>query len=358
MAQVVVGEVPYQWIEANQGLAVRRNDMDGRSDSGFNCSRTKIAFQMLGTLNLGTKTNLFPCHLFSQLFGFLIVTFVIKYAEDMAVSKLTAIIIITFLGGSIAETPEIETLPACGVNCLRDIFLRPQFVHQTQQQLCDNTEFIISIGTCLRENCNGTEKQAFLDAASKKCVIPAQDATVALRASSLVIFGSALGAYILRLISKCIYKSEWGADDTFMSLAAFLIIPLIVLLQLMVSEGIGRDLRTLKDEQIVFCFQKNPISLNWTGLYKPNHHGDVLNDKLLYLTHGIISMALDIWMVILPFTQVYHLGIKLRKKIGVLAMFSCGILLVGTSIIRFYYLVKYQVARDAEGKETSARAHP
>ncbi|CAG1974449.1 unnamed protein product [Fusarium graminearum] len=207
---------------------------------GSSCRR--IAFQMLGTLNLGTKTNLFPCHLFSQLFGFLIVTFVIKYAEDMAVSKLTAIIIITFLGGSIAETPEIETLPACGVS----------------------------------------------------------NATVALRASSLVIFGSALGAYILRLISKCIYKSEWGADDTFMSLAAFLIIPLIVLLQLMVSEGIGRDLRTLKDEQIVFCF------------------------------------------------QVYHLGIKLRKKIGVLAMFSCGILLVGTSIIRFYYLVKYQVARDAE----------
>ncbi|KAF5227061.1 hypothetical protein FAUST_12014, partial [Fusarium austroamericanum] len=155
----------------------------------------------------------------------------------MAVSKLTAIIIIAFLGGSIAETPEIETLPACGVNCLRDIFLRPQFVHQTQQQLCDNTEFIKSIGACLRENCNGTEKQ------------------VALRASSLVIFGSALGAYILRLISKCIYKSEWGADDTFMSLAAFLIVPLIVLLQLMVSEGIGRDLRTLKDEQIVFCFQ-------------------------------------------------------------------------------------------------------
>lgn len=71
---------------------------------------------MLGTLNLGTKTNLFPCHLFSQLFGFLIVTFVIKYAEDMAVSKLTAIIIIAFLGGSIAETPEIETLPACGVS--------------------------------------------------------------------------------------------------------------------------------------------------------------------------------------------------------------------------------------------------
>ncbi|CAF3597551.1 unnamed protein product [Fusarium graminearum] len=279
----------------------------------------------------------------------------------MAVSKLTAIIIITFLGGSIAETPEIETLPACGVNCLRDIFLRPQFVHQTQQQLCDNTEFIISIGTCLRENCNGTEKQAFLDAASKKCVIPAQDATVALRASSLVIFGSALGAYILRLISKCIYKSEWGADDTFMSLAAFLIIPLIVLLQLMVSEGIGRDLRTLKDEQIVFCFQmfffqqvtyfivlglvKASVLVFYLRIF-PDHKFRIA----VWVTQFVNLSSAGIY--------VYRLGIKLRKKIGVLAMFSCGILLVGTSIIRFYYLVKYQVARDAEGKETSARAHP
>ncbi|CEI70756.1 unnamed protein product [Fusarium venenatum] len=217
-----------------------------------------------------------------------------------------------------------------------------------------------------------------LDAAAKKCDIPAQDSSLALRASSLVIFGAALGAFILRLTSKYLYKSEWGADDTFMSLAAFLILPLVALLQLMVSNGLGRDLRTLKNEKLVFCFkvtyfivlglvkasilafylrifpdhkfritvwltqfvnlssavlyvillllQKNPISLNWTGGTNSQSNAHVLSDKLLYLTHGILSMTLDIWMVVLPLTQLYHLGLKLRKKIGVMSMFSCGIL--------------------------------
>jgi hypothetical protein len=59
-----------------------------------------------------------------------------------------------------------------------------------------------------------------LDAAAKKCDVPAQNSSLTLRLSSLVIFGAALGAFILRIISKCLYKSEWGADDTFMSLAA------------------------------------------------------------------------------------------------------------------------------------------
>lgn len=39
-----------------------------------------------------------------------------------------------------------------------------------------------------------------------------------------------------------------------------------------------------------------------------------------------MNIALDVWMVILPFTQLYHLGLKLRKKVGVIAMFSVGIL--------------------------------
>ncbi|KPA38069.1 cfem protein [Fusarium langsethiae] len=250
----------------------------------------------------------------------------------MGASKYTAILVVAFLCQQTAAAQDTETLPACG----------SQFSHQSQQQLCDNTEFIKSIGACL--------------------------------------------------------------EDTFMSLAAFLIIPLATLLQLMVSNGLGRDLRKLRHEQLVFCFQmfffqqvtyfivlglvkasilafylrifpdhkfriavwvtqcvniasaasyvvlillqKNPISLNWTGDNASHPHGNVLSDKLLYLTHGILSMALDVWMVILPLTQLCHLGLKFRKKVGMMSMFSCGILIVGTSATRFYYLVKYQVARD------------
>ncbi|KAG8670596.1 hypothetical protein FPOAC1_010023 [Fusarium poae] len=317
-----------------------------------------------------------------------------------------ATLVVAILGIHIAVAQKVEALPACGGKCLLDIISMSQFSHQSKQELCDNTEFIKAIGACLRENCNTAETQVVLDAAAKKCDVPAQNSSLTLRLSSLVIFGAALGAFILRIISKCLYKSEWGADDTFMSLAAFLILPLVVLLQLMVSNGLGHDLRTIKNEKLVFCFkmfffqqityfivlglvkasilafylrifpdhkfrivvwctqfvnltsavlyvvllllQKNPISLNWTGATDSYPHGNVLSDKLLYLTHGILSMALDIWMVILPLTQLYHLGLKLRKKIGVMSMFSCGILIIGTSGTRFYYLVKYQVARDAE----------
>jgi hypothetical protein len=77
---------------------------------------------------------------------------------------------------------------------------------------------------------------------------------------------------------------------------------------------------------ILILVQRNPVSLNWSGDLASHPHGEVLSDKLLYLSHGVLSMALDIWMVILPFTQLYHLGLKLRKKVGVLSMFSCGIL--------------------------------
>ncbi|RGP78360.1 hypothetical protein FLONG3_3496 [Fusarium longipes] len=245
-----------------------------------------------------------------------------------------------------------------------------------------------------------------MDAASSKCQVPARDDRLRLRASSLIIFGAALAAFILRLVAKFLHLSKWGADDNFMTIAAVLIIPLIILLQLMISSGLGRDLRTLTNEELLFCFkmffcqqvayfvvlgfvkasvlafylrifpdhkfrivvwatqffnlttaalyftlillQYNPISLNWTGDFATYPNGEVLSDKLVYLTHGVISMTLDVWMVILPFTQLYHLGLKLRKKVGVLSMFSCGILLTGASVTRFYYLVRYQKARNTE----------
>ena len=66
--------------------------------------------------------------------------------------------------------------------------------------------------------------------------------------------------------------------------------------------------------------------MNWTGGSSFNPKGEVLDDKLLYMSHGCISLALDVTMLILPMTQVWHLGLKLRKKVGVIAMFSWGIL--------------------------------
>ncbi|KAF4943658.1 hypothetical protein FSARC_14863 [Fusarium sarcochroum] len=46
------------------------------------------------------------------------------------------------------------------------------------------------------------------------------------------------------------------------------------------------------------------------------------------LVHACVNLALDLWMLILPMTQLYKLGLKLRKKMGVMAMFGVGLLLI------------------------------
>ncbi|RBR15640.1 uncharacterized protein FIESC28_07281 [Fusarium coffeatum] len=334
------------------------------------------------------------------------VTRYVDVAHIMAMSKLAAICAILALGRYATAQSTRVNLPACGLECLSRVLSISEFAKQSSAQLCENFEFVQAINTCVATECNDEERQVVKDAAIKQCDIPLRDSRSALRGTTLIIFVIALLCFCLRLLSKILHRSNWGADDTFMSLAAFLIVPLLVLMQLMISQGLGLDIRMLDREQIVLIFkmfffqqvtyfitlgfvkgsvlafylrifpdhkfrravwitqfinlttafiyvililvQKNPIALNWNGASKFSGKSNVLDDKLLYLTHGSISLALDVWMLILPITQVYHLGLKLRKKIGVIAMFSCGVLLTCAGVIRFYYLIRSQVARSAQ----------
>lgn len=50
------------------------------------------------------------------------------------------------------------------------------------------------------------------------------------------------------------------------------------------------------------------------------------NYNHLIITHALINIVLDVWMLLLPLTQLYKLKLVLRKKIGVMLMFSVGVL--------------------------------
>ena len=138
-----------------------------------------------------------------------------------------------------------------------------EFAEQSSQELCVNFEFVQALGLCLQENCNDEEtKGAYPQnlsegctdcrvavvqvAAVKQCDVNPGDYRPVLRAASLIIFGFALLSYCMRLLSKSLHRSNWGADDTLMSLAAvsysylstriaftnwdkFLIVPLLIL---------------------------------------------------------------------------------------------------------------------------------
>jgi hypothetical protein len=72
--------------------------------------------------------------------------------------------------------------------------------------------------------------------------------------------------------------------------------------------------------------QRRPLDLFWNGWKNKNPQGVILSGNLIGITHGAWNVALDIWMMILPMTQLLKIGIKLKKKIGVIAMFGVGLL--------------------------------
>lgn len=76
---------------------------------------------------------------------------------------------------------------------------------------------------------------------------------------------------------------------------------------------------------IIICVQCRPVSYFWTG-WDGEHEGSCWDINAIAWAHGGINTALDVWMLVLPATQIYGLNIQLKKKIWVLAMFGVGIL--------------------------------
>jgi hypothetical protein len=76
---------------------------------------------------------------------------------------------------------------------------------------------------------------------------------------------------------------------------------------------------------ITAIFQCSPISYYWLQ-YAEEGSGKCVNINALAWTNAIISIILDIWMLILPLYEVFHLQLSWRNKISVALMFFVGTL--------------------------------
>lgn len=86
---------------------------------------------------------------------------------------------------------------------------------------------------------------------------------------------------------------------------------------------------------ITFIFvntlQCRPMSFFWTG-WDGEHQGSCFNMNAAAWAHAAIHIALDIWMLVLPASQVWTLNVSLKRKLAILAMFSLGILYVSACV--------------------------
>jgi hypothetical protein len=72
-------------------------------------------------------------------------------------------------------------------------------------------------------------------------------------------------------------------------------------------------------------FQCQPISFFWNG-WDREHTGQCVDINALAWANAAISISLDLWMLAIPLSQLYHLQMSLNKKLGVAAMFCVGTL--------------------------------
>lgn len=72
-------------------------------------------------------------------------------------------------------------------------------------------------------------------------------------------------------------------------------------------------------------FQCKPISFYWT-LWDGEHKGQCIDINALGWANAAISIFLDFWMLGIPLSQVIHLKLAWKKKVGVTLMFCVGTL--------------------------------
>ncbi|KAH8902244.1 hypothetical protein BR93DRAFT_990919 [Coniochaeta sp. PMI_546] len=75
----------------------------------------------------------------------------------------------------------------------------------------------------------------------------------------------------------------------------------------------------------VTIFQCQPIQHYWEG-WDALHQGRCISVNVLTWANAAVSIFLDLWMLALPLSQVIHLRLHWKKKVGVVLMFGVGIL--------------------------------
>ncbi|POS69965.1 CFEM domain-containing protein [Diaporthe helianthi] len=85
------------------------------------------------------------------------------------------------------------------------------------------------------------------------------------------------------------------------------------------------------------------MSYFW-NMWDGDHVGRCINIYAMAWAHAIINIALDVWMLALPASQVWGLKMPFRRKLGVMVMFGLGIFITIVSCIRLRSLIGFAQA--------------
>ncbi|KAF5597686.1 hypothetical protein FPANT_4017 [Fusarium pseudoanthophilum] len=298
----------------------------------------------------------------------------------------------------------LSDVPSCAIPCILETMDSAGESKASIRSMCDDPAFQTDVLGCVTGTCTAQELQGFVHLGKELCEMPMQDNRQEYRAVIIVFATLSFFFVVLRVASKITTKNTWGADDTWAVVTFFILIPFTVFTLLAIQHGVGlatplytkNDLSHALKEIFIFhhlyvcglaaaktsilffylrVFQGtafrvlvwmthafnalSTIALLILGLtlgravtYLLADTEDTVsnidkfsNSLKIVMAHCVVNLALDIWMLILPMTQLYDIGLKLNKKINVMAMFGLGIFLVRT-------ILQSQLLADPEEAQT------
>ncbi|KAK1598164.1 CFEM domain-containing protein [Colletotrichum navitas] len=121
----------------------------------------------------------------------------------------------------------------------------------------------------------------------------------------------------------------------------------------MVSNTFTAVLWATQAFNIAFCIaftianlaQCQPFSNAWKA-WDGKHPGHCINVYAMFVSHAVINIALDVWILILPTTRVLWLNMRKRQKAEIMLMFGLGAFIAVVSSIRLKVLVSLEGFRD------------
>ncbi|CAI0651059.1 unnamed protein product [Colletotrichum noveboracense] len=288
---------------------------------------------------------------------------------------------------ALGAAPEFRELVTCALKALPQ---SPCTIDNTTC-LCTNPVFNGFVGDCCWHRLL-TCWVAVTNLTRSACGFPLTDTTSTARYTLIFLVILPVSFFAVRMIARGLHLTTWGVEDTTIVLAFIFFLPFVPITFVMLNYGLGQDIFKLHPYQItmflkllfvlqlfyildlavikasIICLylrvfsirsfrtgfnfllgfsyvllslvQCQPLNHYWNG-WDGRHPGKCADLNLIGLTHVGFNIGLDVWMLILPASQVYKLNLPLKKKLGVMAMFGVVVFLTIVSIIRIKSLLVF-----------------
>ncbi|KAK1962541.1 CFEM domain-containing protein [Colletotrichum sublineola] len=327
----------------------------------------------------------------------------------MVAVRISALLACFFMLGSIVSaldpTPP-QVLPPCAVQCTLQELGQTICSVTDQTCMCNDRVFCGYVQSCIFANCTVKEMLVAKNYTSTLCNDPVAKKDNVIPSIQMALFMFTTLVIITRIGHKCMRISPWGWDDTTIMIA-YVLLALSCSLSIPkpAVAGAGRDVWYLSASQIslglrmffistflyvlglafikasiLFLYLRifpdhrfrmvlwftqafnlllyisflitalvscQPLHYAWEG-WTGETEGRCYSTNPPALSHGALNFILDVWMLLLPASQIYKLNVPLKQKLDVMSMFSMGIFLTAVSGYRIKVIRPFGAFLDSD----------